>query len=95
MFSSTTLLGDSDTVERRYDNDTTNPIPLENSWCWWYDKYIGPGKSPEEYAAAVKLLGTVSTVQEFWRWYNNLPPIDHIVPGSSLHLHKKGIKPLW
>ncbi len=39
------------------------PLLLENGWAFWYDKYIGPGRTVEEYAAALHNLGGFGSVQ--------------------------------
>jgi hypothetical protein len=41
------------------------PIYLENPWSFWFDKYAGPGLTVEQYAASLKKLGTVNTIQVF------------------------------
>lgn len=33
--------------------------------------------------------------QDFWKCYNNLPPIEKLRFKSSFHLMKSGISPLW
>jgi hypothetical protein len=75
--------------------DLTEPVPFENQWSFWHDKYLGPGKTVEEYAAALLQIGTFSTVQDFWCYYNNLPSVSQLQVGSSFHLMKKDILPLW
>jgi len=71
------------------------PSYLENPWSFWFDKYPGPGLSVEQYAAALKKLGTVNTIQNFWMWFNNLPQVDQLKPKQCYHLMKDGIRPLW
>lgn len=39
------------------------PVQLENSWCFWHDKYLGPAQSVEEYEASLQKLCTFSTIQ--------------------------------
>ncbi len=43
------------------------PLLLENGWAFWYDKYIGPGRTVEEYAAALHNLGGFGSVQVLHR----------------------------
>lgn len=71
------------------------PVQLENSWCFWHDKYLGPAQSVEEYEASLQKLCTFSTIQDFWKNFNNLPPIDKLKVKSSFHLMKAGIRPIW
>jgi hypothetical protein len=75
--------------------DAEEVVPLENSWCFWHDKFIGPSVSVAEYEASLHKLCTFSTVQDFWKCFNNLPPVDKLRPKSSFHLMKDGISPLW
>lgn len=70
-------------------------LPLENSWSFWFNHYIGPGCSPSDYSTNLVFVGTIDTVQGFWRWFNNLPAVSVIQPGSSIFLMKAGIKPIW
>jgi len=70
-------------------------VYLENSWTFWYDKYIGPKKTVEEYEAALVKIATFDCIQDFWKWHNNLPAVNMIQTSSSFHLMKCGIRPLW
>mmetsp|Transcript_34295 Transcript_34295/g.96650 ORF Transcript_34295/g.96650 Transcript_34295/m.96650 type:complete len:266 (+) Transcript_34295:146-943(+) len=70
-------------------------IPLQDTWVLWFDRYIGPGFSAEEYAAALKEVCTFSSVQEFWCWYNHLPQASGLDVSCTYHLMKQGIRPLW
>jgi len=71
------------------------PIPLEHSWCLWFDRYIGPGFSAEEYAQAMLEVVSFSDIQSYWRWFNHLPTAKQIDTSCTYHLMKKGIRPLW
>jgi len=75
--------------------DAHETLPLEHSWSFWHDKFIGPGLSAEEYEASLQKLCTFSTVQDFWKCYNNLPPIEKLRFKSSFHIMKAGVAPLW
>jgi len=70
-------------------------IPLENSWCLLFDRYIGPGFSAEEYAAAMLEVSLFDDIQSYWRWMNNLPTAQQLEASCTYHLMKKGIRPLW
>eukprot|EP01111_Echinosteliopsis_oligospora_P009503 TRINITY_DN279_c0_g1_i1.p1 TRINITY_DN279_c0_g1~~TRINITY_DN279_c0_g1_i1.p1 ORF type:complete len:216 (-),score=65.25 TRINITY_DN279_c0_g1_i1:111-758(-) len=72
-----------------------DPVSLECSWSFWHDKYIKSSQSVEEYEASLHKLCTFSTIQDFWKNFNNLPEVDKLVPKSSFHLMKAGIRPLW
>jgi len=76
------------------DIDTKKEYKFENAWCFWHDKFIG-GKTVEEYEASLQFLCTFSTIEDFWKCFNNLPPVDQLKLKSSFHLMKEGIKPIW
>jgi len=78
-----------------FDNFDHEELALENAWCFWHDKFIGPGLSVAEYEASLHKLCTFKSVQEFWKCFNNLPMVDKLRPKSSFHLMKEGISPLW
>ncbi|KAL6044145.1 mRNA cap-binding protein [Balamuthia mandrillaris] len=75
--------------------DTSEEYKLENTWCFWHDKFIGPGASASEYEASLHKLVNFNSVQDFWKCFNNLPPVNKLQPKSSFHLMKEGIPPLW
>ena len=70
-------------------------IPLEDTWCLWFDRYIGPGFSADEYAAAMLEVALFEDIQSYWRWMNNLPSAHQLEVSCTYHLKKKGIRPLW
>jgi len=69
-------------------------IPLQNEWTFWLDKYVA-NLSPEQYAANLKPISTVGTVQTFWSVFNNIVGPDKLASRGSLHFMKKGIQPAW
>jgi len=75
-------------------NGLEEAVQLENSWCIWLDKYAGPANL-EEYEASLQKLCTFSTIQDFWKNFNNLPSTDKLKLKSSFHLMKAGIRPIW
>eukprot|EP01110_Echinostelium_bisporum_P012950 TRINITY_DN808_c0_g1_i1.p1 TRINITY_DN808_c0_g1~~TRINITY_DN808_c0_g1_i1.p1 ORF type:complete len:219 (+),score=50.04 TRINITY_DN808_c0_g1_i1:139-795(+) len=77
------------------DPSLDEPVALENTWSFWHDKYIGPSSSVEEYEASLHKLCTFSTIQEFWKNFNNLPLAEKLKPKSSFHMMKAGIRPIW
>lgn len=75
--------------------DMKKPVYFEHAWCLWFDRYIGRGFTAHEYADAIKEVFVVQTIQDFWRWYNNLPSAAELDPSCTYHLMKHGIRPLW
>jgi len=87
---------DLDLIKRdRPGSSSISLIPLQNSWSFWFDRYLGPGLTVQEYEEGLKKLGTFSTVQDFWKWHNNLPDVSKLPPKTSYHLMKENIRPLW
>lgn len=72
-----------------------DPVQLENTWSFWHDKYIGPSQSVEEYEASLHKLCTFTTIQDFWKNFNNLPAVEKLKVKSSFHMMKAGIRPVW
>ena len=70
-------------------------VPLQTTWSLYFDRYIGPGFTAEEYAAAIKEICVIDTVQTYWQWFNHLPSASSISASCSYHLMKGGIRPLW
>ena len=74
---------------------TPMEAPLEHKWCLYFDRYIGPGFSADEYAAAIAEICTLDSVPTYWSWFNNLPNAGDLDPSCTYHLMKSGIRPLW
>lgn len=49
----------------------------------------------QEYSSELEQVGSqIDSVQEFWRYYNNMP-IANIKTRESVYLFKSGFKPIW
>eukprot|EP01103_Thecamoeba_quadrilineata_P016382 TRINITY_DN5462_c0_g1_i1.p1 TRINITY_DN5462_c0_g1~~TRINITY_DN5462_c0_g1_i1.p1 ORF type:complete len:244 (+),score=24.81 TRINITY_DN5462_c0_g1_i1:15-746(+) len=84
----------SQNKNKRKVESVPKPLLLECSWTFWYDKYIGPGKTPKEYNDALISVGTFNSVQDFWNYHNHIP-ITLVKETSSFHMMKSGVRPLW
>lgn len=47
------------------------------------------------YSRALRLVGQVGTVEQWWALYSHLVRLNELPPHTDLHLFKKGIQPMW
>lgn len=66
--------------------------PLQRTWTMWYDN---PGGRSAWTMDRFKKISCVSTVEDFWRMYNNIMPPSGLCNGSNYHLFKEDIQPMW
>jgi len=66
--------------------------PLQRCWTMWYDN---PGGRSAWTMDRFKKISNVSTVEDFWRMYNNIMPPSGLCNGSNYHLFKEDIQPMW
>ncbi|EAA32257.3 translation initiation factor eIF4e [Neurospora crassa] len=77
---------------------TMRPLPTQHYWNIWFDRpdKDQQGKSADgSYHSNLEKLGsTIESVQDFWRYNNNMP-IENIKMRESIYLFKAGFKPVW
>jgi len=85
---------DSKKKEIRLPYDPQVLHPLKYKWTLWYDV---PDKTSKVWATNMKAVITVSSVEDFWRMYNNIArPTELLDRGSSIYnFFKEGITPTW
>lgn len=71
------------------------PVRLQHEWTFWFDEKAARGMKHVDYENSMKQVGTFSTVQDFWRYWNNIVDPTHFPANSNLRLFKSNIKPLW
>eukprot|EP01102_Stenamoeba_stenopodia_P009739 TRINITY_DN2886_c0_g1_i1.p1 TRINITY_DN2886_c0_g1~~TRINITY_DN2886_c0_g1_i1.p1 ORF type:complete len:671 (+),score=136.06 TRINITY_DN2886_c0_g1_i1:291-2303(+) len=76
-------------------NKTPGVIKLENTWTFWFDERPAKaGTGSEDYESRIKEIGSFNTVQDFWRYWNNID-ITKFAENTNLRLFKHGIRPSW
>jgi hypothetical protein len=71
---------------------------LGHDWTMWYDTTSQNHSKPttnEGWQSNVKKIANFSTVEDFWKLYNNLPEPSRLTPSSNYHLFKAGVMPAW
>jgi hypothetical protein len=76
--------------------------PLVHTWDFYHDRENRSGTKPSrtninataDYADRLIKIHSISDVKEFWELFNNFP-IEILPVKDSVHLFKKGVKPMW
>jgi len=69
-------------------------VLLEHTWVFYFDRRSPRGQEVHQYENSVRILGEFNTVQDFWRYWNNID-LNRLPINSNLRLFKKGIHPTW
>jgi translation initiation factor 4E len=70
-------------------------LPLQFEWTVLYDSAQNKGVSKEDFESQMREVARFHTVQEFFRFWNNLTDLCPLHEGSHVRLFKNGIRPLW
>jgi len=73
------------------DGNEEIKLPLQYAWTLWHTAPATGGG----WSANYKQIAQFSTVNEFWRLFNNISPPSLLDSGSSYHLFKGKVKPAW
>mmetsp|Transcript_2909 Transcript_2909/g.3250 ORF Transcript_2909/g.3250 Transcript_2909/m.3250 type:complete len:338 (-) Transcript_2909:97-1110(-) len=72
----------------------SEPVELEHAWTIYYDEKKKRGVDYATFQKQMKTLGTFHTIQEFWRFWNNIA-LKSLPTGSNVRVFKKHIQPAW
>mmetsp|Transcript_11477 Transcript_11477/g.15882 ORF Transcript_11477/g.15882 Transcript_11477/m.15882 type:complete len:284 (+) Transcript_11477:3-854(+) len=69
--------------------------PLENSWCFWFDRRAKAKGRNASYESNLKRIGGFCTVEGMWGFLNHMTKPTQVEHGANYHLFKENIKPMW
>ncbi|GBP65635.1 Eukaryotic translation initiation factor 4E type 2 [Eumeta japonica] len=84
--------------EQELPSVTVQEHKLEYSYWMWFSRRPPArelSNSVHGYGQALRLVGRVSSVEQWWGLYCHLARPAELPPLSDLHLFKVGIKPMW
>ncbi|CAK1579086.1 unnamed protein product [Parnassius mnemosyne] len=94
--------GNNDDEERNADEIVQPYVPphehkLEYSYWMWFSRRPPARElsATTGYSQALRLVGRVASVEQWWGLYTHLARPAELPPLSDLHLFKLGIKPMW
>jgi len=66
--------------------------PLNTEWTLWWD--FSYNNSSDNWEKNLKQLATITTVEEWWGVYNQIPKASELPPNGNLSLFRKGVRPV-
>lgn len=84
------------TAKRKVVTPGVGEHPLQYNYTFWYSRRT-PSRpaNTQSYEQNIKQIGTVASVEQFWRFYSHLVRPGDLTGHSDFHLFKEGIKPMW
>lgn len=65
-------------------------------FSFWFSYIQNKAKlSKEDYESGIKILGSFSTIEDFWSYYQHMIRPDKLPAGCKFALFQEGIKPAW
>mmetsp|Transcript_25326 Transcript_25326/g.22352 ORF Transcript_25326/g.22352 Transcript_25326/m.22352 type:complete len:117 (+) Transcript_25326:71-421(+) len=78
------------------DKDKSNQLQLSRAFTFWFSYAADRGKfSKENYENEIKELGSFSTAEQFWSFYQHMIRPENLPVGCKFSLFQEGIKPAW
>lgn len=69
--------------------------PLQYNYTFWYSRRTPSRPANTNYEQNIRQIGTVASVEQFWKFYSHLVRPGDLTGHSDFHLFKEGIKPMW
>eukprot|EP00050_Salpingoeca_kvevrii_P021930 m.118066 g.118066 ORF g.118066 m.118066 type:complete len:275 (+) comp9528_c0_seq1:899-1723(+) len=81
-------------------DEVPNASLLNSVWTFWFDdpsavKARRSLRQADSYEDQLKELGSVRSVEMFWRYLSHLLPPANMGIGSNYHFFRHGIRPMW
>lgn len=73
------------------------PHLLHATWILWREggNRLSAETTADEWCNRLRVVAKLTSVEDFWRLYNNCEPVADLPIGMSLNFFKTDIKPLW
>jgi len=67
---------------------------LQYPYAFWFSRRYSK-QSAASYESSIKLIGSFSTVEQFWAYYSYMVRPGDLPGNSNIQLFKHGIRPMW
>lgn len=83
-------------IRRKTISPGAGEHPLQYNYTFWYSRRT-PSRpaNTQSYEQNIRQMGTVASVEQFWKFYSHLVRPGDLTGHSDFHLFKEGIKPMW
>ncbi|KAM4611260.1 eukaryotic translation initiation factor 4E family member 2 related sequence 1 [Polymixia lowei] len=88
--------GNGNNSRRKAVSPGVGEHPLQYNYTFWYSRRT-PSRpaNTQSYEQNIRQIGTVASVEQFWKFYSHLVRPGDLTGHSDFHLFKEGIKPMW
>jgi len=85
----------SNNNRRKMVSPAAGEHPLQYNYTFWYSRRTPSRPANTNYEQNIRQIGTVASVEQFWKFYSHLVRPGDLTGHSDFHLFKEGIKPMW
>lgn len=68
-------------------------LNLSRTYTFWFLSERSVNR--ESYTEQVKKIGSFSTVEDFWKFYQHMVRPDKLPEGTTFYAFADGVKPMW